>query len=907
MSEPKDAAGLTKTEKDFVRNTWELVRQDIIGNGSDLFIRFFDENPTYQGLFKAIKNVPKAELRENKRFIAHLTSVMYTLSMIVDYIDETELLVEMLTKMANNHIRHKTTAEMFMNLKTTIIGAGQSGLGAFNACREQHFDAVVVYERSDSLCGLWANRADSGENNGEGTSRLMRNTTLNTSKEMTAFSNFPVPEHYPNFMHHSDMREYLSLYAEKIGIKDHVKLRHELIGCQQNADYDRTGRWRLTVRDIDNDRVFDEVFDGVIVCTGRFHRPIIPDIKNRQLFNGRVVHSNTLSDANEFEGQRVVVLGVGNSGIDAAVESAKVYLSSRTGCWIINRSAVKGTPTDTFGLRRCFHWLYEGWTYPMASRLIALYLNITQFDHKLYGLKPKHRLFSQQTIFGDELSIYINRGLITIKTNIQEFTKDGVIFEGETVETPCDAVIYGTGYYQSFPFLPEELRPELNPDLQLYKYMFYPHLKHAHTLGITSNALPVTSAANPLTEHQSRHFALLMADRCRLPSEKRMLRDIKRHKAWVSRHFPHNTNQVQYLKYMNELAVEMGVKPHLWKYAFTDPKLWWHLYFGPCVPFQYRLNAIIGAGQSGLGAFNACREQHFDAVVVYERSDSLCGLWANRDERVATDGGEESGARLLTTTTLNVSKEITAFSDFPAPENYPNFMHHSIWRKYLLLYAEKIGLKDHVKLRHELIGCQQNADYDRTGRWRLTVRDIDNDRVFDEVFDGVIVCTGRFHRPVIPDIKNRELYTGNVIHVNALSDTTGFEGQRVVVLGVGNSGIDIAVELSKVCKKVYLSSRTGCWVLSRTVLKGLPSDVFVLRRSLRWLFEGCTHLIGNRLITTYLNYALFNHKLYGLMPKHRFASRGPVCSDDLPKQIARGAITVKTGIREYTENGVIFE
>ncbi|CAG2111741.1 unnamed protein product [Medioppia subpectinata] len=118
MSEQKDKAGLTKTEKDFVRNTWELVKQDVPGNGAALFLRFFDENPTYQGLFKAFKDVPKAELRGNKRFLAHVTSVMYTLSMIVDNIDETEVLVEMLTKMADNHLRHKTSVEMFANLKT---------------------------------------------------------------------------------------------------------------------------------------------------------------------------------------------------------------------------------------------------------------------------------------------------------------------------------------------------------------------------------------------------------------------------------------------------------------------------------------------------------------------------------------------------------------------------------------------------------------------------------------------------------------------------------------------------------------------------------------------------------------------------------------------------------------------
>ncbi|CAG2105494.1 unnamed protein product, partial [Medioppia subpectinata] len=499
----------------------------------------------------------------------------------------------------NHRIRapFKTRADNYILKTSTIIGAGQSGLGAFNACREQHFDAVVVYERSDSLCGLWANReGNDGLMSCEGCPRLLPTTTLNSSKEMTAYSDFPFPKHYPNYVHHSLMREYLLLYAERIGIKDHVKLRHELIGCQQNADYDRTGQWRLTVRDIDNDRVFDEVFDGVIVCTGRYHRPIIPDIKNRHLYAGRVVHTNALSDTTGFEGQRVVVFGVGNTGIDTAIEMskvcAKVHLSCRTGCWVWPRVGPHGLPSDVMGLRRWIESLSVGCMYPLASWVATTYINAAIFNHNLYGLKPRHRVFSQSPILSDDLHKLVIRGAIIMKTNIQQFTATGVIFEGETVETPCDAVIYATGYHMSLPYLPDELRPELNPNLKLYKHIFNPHLKHAHTLAITSRITPF-GAALPTLEQQSRYFALLMADRCRLPSEKRMLRDIKRWKAWVIRHYPtydKYSTYFRYIKYMDELADEMGVKPRLWKYAFTDPKLWWRLYFGPCVSYQYRLN-----------------------------------------------------------------------------------------------------------------------------------------------------------------------------------------------------------------------------------------------------------------------------------------------------------------------------
>ena len=84
--------------------------------------------------------------------------------------------------------------------KIAIIGAGNSGIGAFNACREQGLDAVV-FEKTDQICGQWLYREESIE----GITSIYRSLTCNSSKEMTAFSDFPPPEHFPNYMPHSKM------------------------------------------------------------------------------------------------------------------------------------------------------------------------------------------------------------------------------------------------------------------------------------------------------------------------------------------------------------------------------------------------------------------------------------------------------------------------------------------------------------------------------------------------------------------------------------------------------------------------------------------------------------------------------------------------------------------------------
>ncbi|CAG2169122.1 unnamed protein product [Oppiella nova] len=129
MSEEADKAGLTATEKNLIRNTWALVKQDVPGNAYDLFIRFFDENPTYQQLFKSFKNVPKSELRGNKKVLAHGTNVLYAISMLVDNIDDTEVLVEMLTKLGRNHGNRRISYDMFVNLEKTLVGLLADKLG----------------------------------------------------------------------------------------------------------------------------------------------------------------------------------------------------------------------------------------------------------------------------------------------------------------------------------------------------------------------------------------------------------------------------------------------------------------------------------------------------------------------------------------------------------------------------------------------------------------------------------------------------------------------------------------------------------------------------------------------------------------------------------------------------------
>ena len=151
-------------------------------------------------------------------------------------------------------------------------------------------------------------------------------------------------------------------------------------------------------------------------------------------------------------------------------------------------------------------------------------------------------------------------------------------------------VLLATGYKISFPFISQSLIPTEKNRVQLYKYVFSPHLKHPKTLAFIT-LVQALGAFLPIGEMQSRWFAQLMANKRKLPNSETMMRDIERKKEFQKRFYEsdRHTIQVDWLNFMDELALEIGVKPNLIKYFFTDQELWRALMFAPSAAYQYRL------------------------------------------------------------------------------------------------------------------------------------------------------------------------------------------------------------------------------------------------------------------------------------------------------------------------------
>ncbi|GBO30181.1 Dimethylaniline monooxygenase [N-oxide-forming] 5 [Araneus ventricosus] len=135
----------------------------------------------------------------------------------------------------------------------------------------------------------------------------------------------------------------------------------------------------------------------------------------------------------------------------------QVYISTRSGAHVINRVGHHGLPFDTLLFRRYLYQLLDILPYQFLSWLLeTAYLDL-QFDQKMYTVKPNHWVFSKDPVLNDHFGSKLLSGAVVQKPNIQRFTENGVIFEGDKEVTECDVVIMATGYTWKFPFLEEHI------------------------------------------------------------------------------------------------------------------------------------------------------------------------------------------------------------------------------------------------------------------------------------------------------------------------------------------------------------------------------------------------------------------------------------------------------------------
>jgi NADPH-dependent 2,4-dienoyl-CoA reductase/sulfur reductase-like enzyme len=422
--------------------------------------------------------------------------------------------------------------------RVCVIGAGSSGIAAAKVLhgRGLPFDC---YEVSDRVGGNWV------FGNANGMSSSYRSLHINTSRERMEYSDFPMPKSYPDFPHHTQIAEYFDAYVEHFGFRDHIRFGVGVQHVARRAD----GRWDVTT----TADAGPQVYDAVMVANGHHWDPRWPEPRfpGADTFAGEQIHAHHYRSEEQLDGRDVVVLGMGNSAMDIAVDASyrakSTYLAARRGAHVMPKYLF-GRPIDQLGGAE----LIPGWIrFPM----FRLMLRLTIGPMETYGLpRPDHKFGHAHPTISGRILDRLAHGAITPKPNIAALEGDTVRFaDGTSVH--ADLVVYCTGYKITFPFLDADVLAAPDNEVPLYRHVFHPDLPGLSFVGLVQ---PL-GAVMPIAERQSELIADQLLGRYTLPPDRTMKRAIRRERARMRRRYvasKRHTIQVDYDDYMRTLRRE---------------------------------------------------------------------------------------------------------------------------------------------------------------------------------------------------------------------------------------------------------------------------------------------------------------------------------------------------------------
>jgi len=294
---------------------------------------------------------------------------------------------------------------------------------------------------------------------------------------------------------------------------------------------------------------------------------------------------------------------------------------------------------------------------------------------------------------------------------------------------------------------------------------------------------------------------------------------------------------------------------------------------------------IIGAGSSGITAAKNLKENGI-AFDCFEKGSNIGGNW-----RYNNDNGMSSAYRSLH---INTNRVVMAYSDFPMPSEYPMFPHHSHIIKYFENYVDHFGVRADIQFNTEVLTVTRNAD--------------DSYHVKTDKGEGnyraVLICNGHHWNARFPEPAFSGVFTGEVLHSHYYREPEQIYKKDVLVVGIGNSAVDIACEAARQCtgNKVVVSSRSGAYIVPNWIWS-MPFDNLASP-----LMAKLPLSLQRILLKMGLWLARGNQEDYGVpQPKRPPLSEHPTLSQDLLNLSGRGLIKFKPNIKELKGKTVVFE
>ncbi len=368
--------------------------------------------------------------------------------------------------------------------KYCVIGAGPAGLAAAKNLKEWNLPFDVI-EREDDIGGNWYY--------GKPQSSIYRSTHLITSKRFSEYTDFPMPDRYPTYIHHSLALEYLRSYARAFGLYDNIQFKQTVAGMEpaEGGKY-----WDVSFTTGETRR-----YRGVLIANGHNWDPNFPPYPGN--FSGLSLHSSDYKTPDCLKDKRVLVVGAGNSGCDIAVEASHHALAT----FHSTRRGYYYWPKYLFGIPS------DQWAEIPLSLRVPLWMR--RFFGKLilpmftpgrperYGLpKPDHKLFEVHYILNSTLLYHLDHGDLSPKPDVSELCGTRVRFRDGT-EEQIDVIVYATGFNIVFPFIDKRHLNWKQGRPQFYLNVLHPHYDNLFLIGL----FQTSTGFFPLMDYQSQLVA----------------------------------------------------------------------------------------------------------------------------------------------------------------------------------------------------------------------------------------------------------------------------------------------------------------------------------------------------------------------------------------------------------------
>jgi dimethylaniline monooxygenase (N-oxide forming) len=426
-----------------------------------------------------------------------------------------------------------------------VIGAGSSGIAA---CQVLHGRGIGFdcFETGSEVGGNWRYMNDNEM------SSAYRSLHINTSRRTMEYASFPMPEDLPDYPNHFQIAKYFDDYVDHFGFRDRIRFRTE----GTRVEPAEGGRWTVSWRERDTGEEGSATYESVFVANGHHWdaRWPEPPFEGQDAFDGEQMHAHDYKTPDVLEGKRVLVLGIGNSATDIAVESSRVadktFLAMRRSAWVIPKY-MKGRPTDelvTAAVTRL----------PMAAfrTVYKRTLKVAAGHPTDFGMpEPDHKLGEAHPTISSDVLPRIGHGDIAVKPNIERFAGGRTVRFTDATQEEIDLVIWCTGYKITFPFFDPDLISAPDNEIPLYLRVVSPEHPGLYFIGL----LQPLGAIMPLAEAQSEWIADVIEGKVSLPAPEEMREEIHHDRAEMAKRYvasKRHTIQVDFHPYLRRLKRE---------------------------------------------------------------------------------------------------------------------------------------------------------------------------------------------------------------------------------------------------------------------------------------------------------------------------------------------------------------